>query len=382
MARTFQPTGGRPKRIVLTVNAAWNALNFRRTLLRELVGEGHAVTVLAPPDESVPQLLEMGCSFAPLPMSPSGLSPRDAVSLVSGMRKAFRDLRPDVVLSYTIKNNIFGAMAAKSLGIPIIPNVTGLGTAFLSGRLLETVAVMLYRTAFRNLPVIFFQNKDDRDLFIQRKLITAPQARLLPGSGINLTQFEPAPAPPPGQAVTFLMIGRLLRDKGVFEFAEAARMLKAGSHDVRFQLLGALGADNVSAIAQTTLDSWVSEGILEYLGETKDVRPHIASAHCVVLPSYREGAPRTLLEAAAMSRPVIATDVPGCRSVVDRDVSGFLCEAKSARSLAAAMERFLAVDDAARFAMGHAGRRKMEEHFDEALVVARYRTAIDSLRHL
>jgi glycosyltransferase involved in cell wall biosynthesis len=373
-------TGARTgKHIVLTVNAAWNTLNFRRTLLLALIEDGHRVTILAPPDKSVRQLEDLGCRFEPLDMSPSGLNPRDGISLLRGMRKSFRRQRPDVILSFTIKNNIFGALAAKSLGIPFIPNVTGLGTAFLSGKALERVAVLLYRMAFRNLPVVFFQNRDDRELFLWRKLVTANQARVLPGSGISLTHFPPTPLPDASEGTTFLMIGRLLRDKGVTEFAEAARMLKQSSRIGRFQLLGPLGSDNVSAVDAATVHGWIEEGIIEYLGETTDVRPHIAAAHCVVLPSYREGAPRTLLEAGAMAWPVIATDVPGCREVVDRDVSGLLCEARDGRSLADAMERFLNMSPAARQQMGLAGRQRMETHFDEARVISSYREVIASI---
>jgi glycosyltransferase involved in cell wall biosynthesis len=361
---------------MLTVNAAWNAWNFRKALVREHIAEGHTVTVLAPPDESVARLEEMGCRFMPLAMSPSGLNPAEGASLVMSFRRAFRQQRPDVVLGYTVKNNIFGAIAAKSLGIPFIPNVTGLGTAFLSGKALETLAGLLYRGAFRKLPTVFFQNQDDRDLFVQRRLVAPEQARILPGSGIDLDHFTPVDVPHPTDGVTFLMIARLLRDKGVVEFVEAARMIRATLPAVRFQLLGALGADNVSAIDPRTLNGWVDEGAVDYLGATQDVRPHIAAAHCVVLPSYREGAPRTLIEAAAMARPVIATDVPGCRTVVERDVSGFLCAPRSAGSLAAAMRRFLDIQHDARVAMGRAGRERVETHFDEAHVVSSYREAI------
>jgi glycosyltransferase involved in cell wall biosynthesis len=366
--------------VMMTVNAAWNVWNFRKALIREMIADGHAVTVLAPPDESVPRLEEMGCRFMPLPMSPSGMNPADDAALVTRFRRAFRQHRPDVVLGYTVKNNIFGAIAAKSLGIPFIPNVTGLGTAFLSGKALETLAGLLYRGAFRKLPTVFFQNEDDRDLFVERRLVASEQARVLPGSGIDLDHFAPADLPHPSQGVTFLMIARLLRDKGVVEFVEAARQIRAASPEARFRLMGALGADNVSAIDAKTLKTWVDEGTVEYLGTTHDVRPHIATAHCVVLPSYREGAPRTLIEAAAMARPVIATDVPGCRTVVARDVSGILCAPRSAESLAAAMRRFLDTHHDARLAMGRAGRQRMERHFDEAHVVSAYREAIAAAR--
>jgi glycosyltransferase involved in cell wall biosynthesis len=175
------------------------------------------------------------------------------------------------------------------------------------------------------------------------------------------------------------MIARLLRDKGVIEFVGAARQINARYPKARFQLLGATGSENRTAIDTATVEGWVAEGVVEYLGTTNDVRPAIAAASCVVLPSYREGAPRTLIEAAAMARPLIATDVPGCRAVVDTGVSGFLCEVRNADSLAMEMERFLALTPDARTAMGQAGRAKMEREFDQALVVAAYRKALMAL---
>jgi glycosyltransferase involved in cell wall biosynthesis len=337
------------------------------------------VTVLAPPDESVADLEGMGCVVRPLAMSVKGLNPFEDLKLQSRIGQAFSTERPDIVLSYTIKNNIFGAAAARGAGVPFLPNVTGLGTAFLSGRVLETVTEQLYRRAFAPLPRVFFQNEDDRDLFLARRLVREDQAQLVPGSGIDLARFAPVLMPESDQALVFLMIARLLRDKGVIEFVDAARMVKAHHPRARFQLLGATGAENRTAIGRETVAGWEREGIIEYLGTTSDVRPVIAKATCVVLPSYREGAPRTLIEAAAMARPVIATDVPGCRSVLDHGVSGLLCEVRNAASLAEAFERFIALPPEARAAMGRAGRAKMEAEFDEKIVVAHYRAAIAEL---
>lgn len=367
--------------ILMTANAAWNIWNFRRPLVTAFLAEGHRVTVLAPPDDGTPALEALGCRVLPLEMDAKGLSPLGGLGLRARLRRAFAAEAPDVVLSYTIKNNLFGAMAARGAGIPFIPNVTGLGTAFLSGGPLQRVAEALYRRAFAQLPAVFFQNADDRDLFVARRLVRAGQARLLPGSGIDLARFAAAPPPPAGAAgegggPVFLMIARLLRDKGVLEFVEAARRIRAETPGARFRLLGAAGSENRTAIDAATVAGWVATGAVEHLGTMPDVRPAIAAAHCVVLPSYREGAPRTLIEAAAMARPLIATDVPGCRAVVDRDVSGFLCAARSADGLANAMRRFIALTPEAQAWMGRAGREKMEREFDEAIVVAAYRRAI------
>lgn len=367
--------------IVLTVNASWNVFNFRRSLIEGLLAEGHTITILAPCDHQSSRLVDMGCRFVPLKIDVHGLSPLRDFALFLRFIRHFRHERPDVVLSYTIKNNIFGGLAAGVLKIPFFPNITGLGTAFLSGSVLQRVAEQLYRLAFHSTPVVFFQNYDDRNFFLKKGLVREEQARVLPGSGIDLAHFSPQPMHACAGRFTFLLIGRLLRDKGILENVEAARMIRDKHPEVRFQLLGALDAANRSAINARLVKEWVEEGIVEHLGVTADVRPFIAAADCVVLPSYREGTPRTLLEAAAMARPVIATDVPGCRDVVDDGVSGLLCKARDAKSLRDAILKFIALPQEAREQMGRNGRKKMEREYDHALVIRSYHEALADLRY-
>ncbi|MFK4002574.1 glycosyltransferase family 4 protein [Qipengyuania sp. NPDC077563] len=366
-------------KFILTVNSAWNVWNFRRPVVDDLIARGHEVIILAPYDKSIARLENLGCRYIPLVISPKGLNPADGVMLFRQMRAVFREIRPDAVLSFTIKNNILGAFVAKSLGIPFLPNVTGLGTAFLSDRILEFVAVTLYRQAFRKLPVVFFQNEDDRNLFVDRKITLISQCRLLPGSGIDLKRFEAAPFPRSDAEPVFLMIGRLLSDKGVFEYVEAARIVRSVIPHARFQILGATDAANRTAIGTDTVSDWEAEGVIEYLGTTDDVRSQIRAACCVILPSYREGAPRTLIEAAAMARPIITTDVPGCRAVVEDGITGFICEARSGTSLAEACLKFLKLGVNAQKRMGEAGRAKMEREYDDHFVVEAYRKAINEI---
>lgn len=365
-------------RVLITVNAAWNVVNFRAPLVRHLVASGHQVTVLAPPDGAEDELCQMGCTFVPLKMNAKGLSPIDAWQMVRQFKRHFRQSKPDVVLSFTIKNNLFGALAARSLGIAFIPNVTGLGTAFLSGRALQIVAETLYRFCFQRLKVVFFQNEDDRDLFLTRGLVQPSQARVLPGSGIDLDRFSVAPLPGQSDPV-FLMVARLIRDKGVMEYARAAAIVKRRFPQAQFRILGPLGAENRGAIPADVVASWSPEIDLEYLGEADDVRPFVSAADCVVLPSYREGAPRTLIEAAAMGRAVIATDVPGCRAVVEDGLTGFFCQLQDADSLANACIRVIEIGTEQRRCMGLAGRKKMEHEYDQAIVVAAYEAAIGEI---
>lgn len=365
--------------ILLTVNASFNVVNFRKGLVEALLADGHRVSVLAPTDDRSPEIAEMGCRFVPLAMDVKGLSPLNDVALVKRYMGHYRKERPDAVIGYTIKNNIFGALAARLTGTPFVPNITGLGTAFLSGPLLEGVVLRLYREAFRKVPVVLFQNQDDLGLFLTKKLVRENQAMLVPGSGIDLERFAPQAPPEKDAPLTFLMISRLLKDKGVLEYVEAARRVRQDHPGVRFQMLGPIGSENRSALDAAAVEAWQREGIVTHLGSTKDVRPHIAAADCVVLPSYREGAPRTLIEAAAMGRPLITTDVTGCRTVVDDSVSGFLCQVRDGVSLADAFRRFIDLAPHQRKAMGLAGRQKMEREFDQQLVIDTYRRILGEI---
>jgi glycosyltransferase involved in cell wall biosynthesis len=304
----------------------------------------------------------------------SGADPIADLRLLAAYRDLLRELRPSAYLSFTIKPNIYGARAAARWGIPAFPNVSGLGTAFIGGGPMQRIVTPLYRWGFKQAPVVFFQNAEDRDLFAERRIVRKDRTCVLPGSGVDLARFRPIPAKdgPP----VFLFIGRLLRDKGVMEFAEAASLIRRQMPEARFQLLGPIDEGNRTAISRRQLWQWVEANLLEYLGETDDVRPFVADASAIVLPSYREGLPRSLLEAAAMARPLIAADVPGCRGVVEDGRNGYLCAVCDPASLADAMLRLanLPADD--RDAMGRAARRKVEQQFGEDRVVQTYLDAL------
>jgi glycosyltransferase involved in cell wall biosynthesis len=366
------------KHILMTANAAWNIWNFRRPIVEALLRDGHKITVLAPADMAVPNLLSLGCRFLPIEMNTRSLNPFQGIKLQQVFKRFFQEENPDIILSYTIKNNIFGSRAARALGIRFIPNVTGLGTAFLSGMFLQKITEQLYYEAFRSVPTVFFQNQDDQDLFLKRGIVRSKQARLLPGSGVDLERFAPAELACPEVPPIILMVSRILGDKGVLEFVDAARQVKVVYPRARFQLLGATVGSIRNGIDKNTVEEWVLEGVVEYLGETNDVRTAISASSCIVLPSYREGAPRSLMEAAAMARPIITTDVPGCRSVIDHNVSGFLCHAKSASSLAEAILLFLGLSPKQKKDMGDAGRMKMVAEFDQTLIVEAYRNIVSS----
>jgi glycosyltransferase involved in cell wall biosynthesis len=365
------------KTIAISINASWNIFNFRAGLIRALRGEGYEVAALSPPDAHAPRLADLGCRHVPVAIDSAGVSPLQDLRLLVRYRKALKAAKPDVFLGYTVKPNVWGSLAAQSLGIPTINNVSGLGTAFVREALLTRIVTGLYKLAFRRSSTVFFQNQEDRDLFIERRIVDPAKTALLPGSGIDLERFAPAaPERAENAPFTFLMVARLVWDKGVREYVEAARLVRARYPGARFQLLGFLDVVNRTAVPRAEVEAWVAEGLIDYLGDAEDVRPFIAAADCVVLPSYREGLPRVLLEASAMARPLIATDVPGCRHIAVHGVNGYLCAVRDPGSLAGAMRDMLNLPERERLAMGSAARARVEAEFDERKVVELYLGAI------
>lgn len=368
------------QKIIISVNTAWNLYNFRSGLIKALIGHGYEVVALAPRDEYVPRLAELGCRFVDIPMDGNGTHPGRDLLLLLRYLKALRAEQPMAYLGYTVKPNVYGSLAAHLLGIPVINNVAGLGTTFINSSFLTRIVRALYRMSLRRSRLIFFQNADDQALFTEAGLVPAGRTDRLPGSGMDLTRFQPvAPASLAGRPFVFLLVSRMLKDKGVEEYVEAARSIRRNNPAVQFQLLGFADAANSNSIPMERIRSWETEGLVSYLGRTDDVRPYLASADCIVLPSYREGVPRSLLEAAAMERPIIATDAVGCRDIVDDNMNGLLCRVKDAADLAEKMRIMLGFSAERRREMGRAGRCKVESQFDEKIVIQKYLHAIGGI---
>ncbi len=358
-------------KVALVVNTSWNLYNFRISLIHSLQANGHEIHTIAPTDSYTPLLLEHGCQHHKLRMDSRGANPIKDMALIFELYTIYRRIKPDIILHYTIKPNVYGTLAATLLGIPVVNNVCGLGTVFLKKDIVSFIAKLLYRMSFRFARKVFFQNPDDLDLFIKDKLVPAKAVDLLPGSGIDLKKFTPAPFTR-NSAFTFLLISRLITDKGVLEYVEAVKKLKAEGLNARFQVLGAIDEEHKRGIAKEVIDSWITSGIIDYLGTTEDVRPFIQQADCVVLPSYREGTPRVLLEAASISKPIIATNVPGCNQVVVDHFNGLLCTLKDADDLAEKMKTMSHLNDDQLKIFGANGRQKMESQFDESTVIQKY----------
>jgi len=366
-------------RIAVVLNTSWNIYNFRMNFLRELARQGHEIHTLAPKDEYTRHLTEAGFIHHDIRMDSRGANPIKDSALILELLLSYRKIRPDIILHFTIKPNVYGTIAAALLRIPVINNVCGLGTVFLKKNLVSWIAIMLYKVSFRFANKVFFQNPDDLQLFIQKKLVAENATDLLPGSGIDLKKFVPAEYTK-RDTFTFLMVSRLITDKGVMEYVDAVRKLKKAGIKARFQVLGAMDPEHKRGIQPDVIHRWIEEGVIEYLGTTDDVREYIQQADCIVLPSYREGTPRTLLEAASSARPIIATDVPGCNHVVIHNYNGLLCKLKDADDLARRMEEITTLDEDTLRSMGTNGRVKMEAEYDESIVIKKYLGALKDLK--
>jgi len=365
-------------RVAIVLNTSWNIYNFRMNFVKTLLQKGYEVHTIAPHDPYTQFLEQAGCMHHDVTMDSRGVNPIKDTALFFELFGIYRKLKPDVILHFTIKPNVYGTLAASILRIPTINNVCGLGTVFLKKNIVSFIAMSLYKIAFLFPKKVFFQNSDDLNLFLDKKLIPEESADLIPGSGIDLARFQPMQYKR-NEAFTFLLISRLITDKGILEYVQAIENLKQKGLNARFQLLGAKDPEHQRGIELSIIDNWISSGIVEYLGTTDDVRSFIQNADCIVLPSYREGTPRTLLEAASSCKPIIATDVPGCHHVVEDNYNGLLCKTKSADDLAEKMEKMSNLDDATLKTFGENGRKKIELQFDEKLVIDKYMRELETL---
>ena len=363
------------KKIILVSRCAWTLYNFRAGLMRVLKKRGDMVIGGgAGGDGFETNIKALGVPFVSLPVDKKGTNPFGDVQLFWALYRWYRRERPDIVHHFTIKPVIYGSIAARLAKVPkIINTITGLGFVFTGNQIawLRRLVEHEYRLSLACAHFTFFQNQDDLGLFLACNLVQSWKAGLLRGSGVNCNFFVPYSITNQSseKPTTFLMVARLLRDKGVYEFVEAARTVKSAFPQVEFQLLGRRDERNPGVVPQMDLERWRSEGIIKWLGDVSDVRPIMADSAVLVLPSYyREGIPRSLLEGAAMGKPVITTDSVGCREVVDDEVNGLLVPVKNAGALAQAMMRMIEHPEM-RNRMGKAGREKVLREFDERVVL-------------
>ncbi len=363
--------------IAISSNTSWYLYNFRKNTILALIEHGYQVVAIAPEDEYSTKLSELGCEFIHINIDQGGTNPVRDFKTFFDFYRIYQVKNIDVVLNFTPKNNIYSTLAANFNGTKSINNIAGLGILFINESITSKIARFLYKISQTKASKLFFQNEDDRALFLEKKISTTVETERLPGSGVDLTRFTVTPAPDDGK-VRFLLIARMLYDKGIGQYVEAARALKEKFSDkVEFQLLGFLDVNNPSAVSKEDMQAWVDEGIVNYLGISDNVEQDIAKVDCMVLPSYyREGVPKSLLEAGAMGKPIVTTDNIGCRETVDDGVNGYLCELRSTESLIEKLELIINKSHQERLVMGEKSRLKIQNEFDEKIVINKYLKAI------
>lgn len=357
-------------KVLILANFDVGLYQFRRELIDALL-QHHQVLISLPDGDLVRPLEALGCQFLDTPMDRRGTNPIRDIALFKRYRKLLREQRPDLVITYTIKPNIYGGLACRLGRIPYAVNITGLGTAFQKENMLRRLVVFLYKRALKRAKVVFFENSSNMELFQTEDIVSADRCCCLNGAGVNLDRYEYSPYPDT-VPIRFLFIGRVMKEKGIDELLTAMRRLQADGQDCCLDVLGGCEEDYTEILRGCEAEGW-----LHYHGYQKDVRPFIQAAHCFVLPSYHEGMANTNLECAAMGRPVITSDIPGCREAVIDGESGLLCNAKDEESLYRAMKKFLELPKDVREQMGKAGRKRMEEVFDKKKVVEETMKGLD-----
>ncbi|MDC7223536.1 MAG: glycosyltransferase family 4 protein [Spirochaetales bacterium] len=363
------------KKIAIVSNTGWSLYNFRQNLMKALMSEGYEVVALSPVDEYTERL---PVRHIPLDISRKGINPLGELKLMSSLKSIYKEEHVDYVLHFTTKPNVWGTLAAHSVKktgkIGIVNNIAGLGIVFAKKGPVRFILENLYRFSQSKADRIFFQNPDDHGLFTKAHLVPPSRADILPGSGVDLEKFPYIPLEEKdSQSLSFIMSARLLKEKGVVEYVQAAAEIKKRYPRVKFTLLGKVDRGNKTSVTEGELKEWVEEGIVEWIPWSDKVSEEIRKADCVVLPSYyREGTPRSLLEGMALGRPIITTDSPGCRETVEEGVNGFMVEPRSVESLVSAFDSYLSLEPKERHSMSLAARRRAEEKYDEKIVIRRY----------
>jgi len=365
-------------KVAIVINSAWQGYNFRLNLARELKKNNYRVVFVAPEDGKYSDKLKQEFKFIPVDFKAVGVNPIDDLRVCFSLYKMYRKNRFDIVLNFTIKPNIYSSMVAKLLNIDSVNNITGLGTVFIKTTLITTIVKLLYRVSLACSTHVFFQNPEDLNYFLSKGLVSTNKGSVIPGSGVDTDKFIPVDVDNDG-IFRFLLVARVIQDKGIFEYIDAAYILKNKYSNIEFGLLGELDSINRTAISKKKILELHNEGVINYLGKTDNVREQLVNSDCVVLPSYREGSPRSLMEASSMAIPIITTDVVGCRQVIDDGVTGLLCQVKDSSDLALKMEEMFNMPENDRKKMGELGREKMLKGFDESIVINKYINTVNNI---
>ncbi|MDO5147876.1 MAG: glycosyltransferase family 4 protein [Oscillospiraceae bacterium] len=353
-------------RVLILANNDVGLYKFRKELLEELIKENHEVYVSLPNGDFISSIEEIGCKFIETEFSRHGINPLDELKILKKYKKLLRELRPDVVFTYTIKPNVYGGMACGSLGIPYIANITGLGNAVENPGVMQKITLFLYKLGLKKAQKVFFQNTENRDFMLKHNVINGAHD-LLPGSGVNLNNYV-VHEYPSDDVINFVFVARIMKEKGIDQYFDAAKFIRNKYPNTRFHICGACEDDYSEKLKELE-----NNGIIIYHGLVKDMSEIYKMVHCTIHPTYYpEGLSNVLLESCASGRPIITTDRSGCREVVDDGINGYVISQKSSESLIENIEKFLLLSNEEKKQLGIAGRRKVERQFDRQIVVNKY----------
>jgi glycosyltransferase involved in cell wall biosynthesis len=364
------------KKVLILSNHHVYTYNLRKEIIQKILYENYEVYLVLPYGEKVERLMEIGCKFIDLPLDRRGINPINDLKLLFSYYRIIKKIKPSVVLSYTIKPNIYGGIASKSTNTPYLANVTGIGTSINNKGLIQKITLTLYKFGLKKAACVFFQNELNRQLFIDKHIVNG-KTKLIPGSGVNLNYHCFEDYPDSDDIIKFLFIGRIMKDKGIDELLEAAQKIKGMYPNVQFDLVGYCEENYTKR-----LSDFENRGIIKYHGQQDDVHSFIKGAHAIIHPSYHEGMANVLLEAASTGRPVLASNIPGCRETFDEGVSGYGFEVKNTAALVNTIEKFIRLPYKNKKQMGIAGRAKVEREFDRQIVIDSYMEEIYKILYM
>lgn len=360
-------------RILILANSDVGLYKFRKELIEALLSLKHEVYISLPRGEFIDRLEEMGCHFIETKISRHGVNPITDLLLYMKYKSMLNKIKPDIVFTYTIKPNVYGGLACQACKIPYLANVTGLGTAIQNGGILSKISLIMYKMGLKGAKRVFFQNNENHRFMKENGIVTSPTT-ILPGSGVNLEQYAYTDYPSEENGIHFLFVGRIMKDKGIDELLAAAKEIKGIYSNVVFDVVGGYDGPYESVIKKAQ-----ANGLIRYHGNQDDVLPFYRACHCVVLPSYHEGMANALLEGAAVGRPLITTNIPGCREAVQDGVNGYLCEVRDGDNLYKTILKIIHVDHSTRINMGLQSRKLVEEKFDRQIIIHHYLNELHSL---
>lgn len=369
----------RKKKLIFSSNSSWSVYNFRRNLLLTLKEQGFDIYIIAPESEYLDKLQNFGFKIFPIIIDNSTKNIFYNIKYFFDLFKLYRNIKPDIVLQNAIKPNIFGSLVCYFLRIPAINNISGLGAMFMNNGISSFIGKALYRLSQHNVKTIFFQNSSDLSYFISNNLVVKERCLLIPGSGVDLKLFTPNSIVRNDEKIKFCFVGRLIGDKGIFEFIEAAKKIKSHYSYTEFYILGELYLNHPTSVSKEKLQEWIDLKLVIYLGKSDHVENELSKFDCIVLPSYREGLSRVLLEASSMAIPAITTNVAGCIDVIENGKNGFICKVKDCEDLYLQMEKFIKLTKEEKITMGTNGRKKVEKEFDEKIVINTYLKTIEKI---